>query len=94
MAFAVLAASGAVDAAAVGTAGFRAATGLPLLQAWGMTETSPIASVCRVRSTLAGKSEDELADVRTSQGIPVPGVELRVVTPGTLVDVQVMEGVV
>src|SRR5207237_10288235 len=30
--------------------GFRAAVGLPILQAWGMTETSPVASVCRIRS--------------------------------------------
>jgi fatty-acyl-CoA synthase len=63
--------------------GFRAATGLPILQAWGMTETSPIASVCRVRSTLTGKSDAELADVRSAQGIAVPGVEIRVVEPGT-----------
>ena len=28
--------------------GYRQMTGLPILQAWGMTETSPIASVCRL----------------------------------------------
>ena len=27
--------------------------GLPILQAWGMTETSPLASVCRIKSTCA-----------------------------------------
>jgi len=63
--------------------GFRNAIGLPILQAWGMTETSPIASVCRVRSTRAGDSDTDLAELRTGQGLPVPGVELRVVTPGT-----------
>jgi fatty-acyl-CoA synthase len=63
--------------------GFRAATGLPLLQAWGMTETSPIASVCHIKSTLRHKSQEELADVRTSAGIPVPGVEVRVVETDT-----------
>ncbi len=63
--------------------GFRAATGLPILQAWGMTETSPIASVCRIRSALTGKSDSDLADVRTAQGIAVPGVEIRIVEPGT-----------
>ena len=36
--------------------GFRTPTGLPLLQAWGMTETSPIASVCHIKSTLRHKS--------------------------------------
>ena len=30
--------------------GFREKTGLPILQAWGMTETSPIASVSRLSS--------------------------------------------
>jgi fatty-acyl-CoA synthase len=63
---------------------YRAATGLPLLQAWGMTETSPIASVCRIKSTVADRSEEELADLRTTVGLPVPGVDLRVVEPGTI----------
>jgi fatty-acyl-CoA synthase len=63
--------------------GFRKATGLPLLQAWGMTETSPIASVCRIKSTLADRPEEELADIRASAGLIVPGVDFRVVEPGT-----------
>ena len=33
--------------------GFRAAIGMPILQAWGMTETSPVASVCRIKSDVA-----------------------------------------
>ncbi|MBV8692719.1 MAG: long-chain fatty acid--CoA ligase [Actinobacteria bacterium] len=63
--------------------GFRQKTGQPLLQAWGMTETSPLASVCHVKSTLRDKSEEELADVRTSAGMAVPGVDVRVVETGT-----------
>jgi fatty-acyl-CoA synthase len=63
--------------------GFRKTTGLPLLQAWGMTETSPIASVCHIRSSLRAKSEEELAAVRTSGGNAVPGVEVRVVETDT-----------
>ena len=61
--------------------GFRAATGMPILQAWGMTETSPVASVCRVKSTMRDQSDDALADLRATQGIPVPGVEARIVAP-------------
>jgi fatty-acyl-CoA synthase len=61
---------------------YREKVGLPLLQAWGMTETSPLGSVCNVKSTLADGSEDELADLRTTIGIPVPGVEARIVEPG------------
>ncbi|MGH9306062.1 MAG: long-chain fatty acid--CoA ligase [Acidimicrobiales bacterium] len=63
--------------------GFRARTGLPLLQAWGMTETHPIASVCRISSSRSGRSEEELADLRASQGLAVPGVELRITEPDT-----------
>lgn len=58
---------------------YRAKIGMPILQAWGMTETSPVASVGRLKTTLEGLSEDEQADYRTSIGLPAPGVDLRVV---------------
>jgi fatty-acyl-CoA synthase len=58
---------------------YREKIGLPLLQAWGMTETSPLASVARIRSTLAGRPEGELAEIRATQGVPVPGLEVRIV---------------
>jgi len=58
---------------------YRASTGLPILQAWGMTETSPLGSVCRIKSTLdAGLDDDARADLRTSIGQPVAGVEARI----------------
>ncbi|MGH9103241.1 MAG: AMP-binding protein, partial [Acidimicrobiales bacterium] len=63
--------------------GFRTRLGLPVLQAWGMTETQPVASVARVRSTLVGAGESVLADVRSAQGLMVPGVEVRIVDPGS-----------
>jgi fatty-acyl-CoA synthase len=62
---------------------YREKIGMPITQAWGMTETSPLASVCKVKSTLAGEDEDALADLRAAQGLPVPLVELRIVDPGT-----------
>ena len=34
--------------------GYRRVTGKPIVQAWGMTETSPIASVFSLKSTLEG----------------------------------------
>jgi len=64
--------------------GFREKTGLPLLQAWGMTETSPIASTGMRKTALTGRSEDELADVRASQGVQSICVELRIVEPGSI----------
>jgi len=64
--------------------GYRAVTGKPLLQAWGMTETSPIAAVCHLATTFDGIAEDEAAERRTYVGRVVPGVEMRVVDPDTL----------
>jgi fatty-acyl-CoA synthase len=59
--------------------GFRNKIGLPLEQGWGMTETSPVASLCKIKSTVADRSEEELADVRARQGVPVPLVDARIV---------------
>jgi len=60
---------------------YRERLGQPILHAWGMTETSPVGSVCRVKSTLLERPEDELADVRATQGIVTPLVECRIVDP-------------
>ncbi len=62
--------------------GFRETTGLPLLQAWGMTETSPIASVAHTRAAHANLDEDARADIRATAGTVVPGVEFRITEPG------------
>lgn len=64
---------------------YREKIGLPIFQAWGMTETSPVASAGHIKSTLAeGRSEDELADLRATIGVPLCGVDLRVVDPDSL----------
>jgi fatty-acyl-CoA synthase len=55
--------------------------GLPITQAWGMTEMSPLGTVCNMRAELADLSEDEKADVRATAGIAPPGVETRIVDP-------------
>jgi len=62
---------------------YREKTGLPITQAWGMTETSPIASVGHIKSALRDRPDDELADLRASQGLGAPGVDLRIVDPET-----------
>ncbi|MEO7555925.1 MAG: long-chain fatty acid--CoA ligase [Acidimicrobiales bacterium] len=65
--------------------GFREQVGIPLMQAWGMTETSPIASVARIKSSMEPHlSEDEKADLRTTVGQISLGVEFRVVDPTSL----------
>ncbi|HET6877864.1 MAG TPA: long-chain fatty acid--CoA ligase [Jatrophihabitans sp.] len=58
---------------------WRERIGVPILQAWGMTETSPLASVANLRAEIADLPEDEKADVRATQGIAPAGVELRIV---------------
>ncbi len=62
---------------------YREQVGLPILQAWGMTETSPIASLGTVKSALAGGTEEDLADLRSAQGVVLPLVEARIVEPDT-----------
>jgi fatty-acyl-CoA synthase len=63
---------------------YREQLGLPILQAWGMTETSPIASVGRVKSTRVTADESEMAELRSTVGAVVLGVEQRVVEPGSI----------
>jgi fatty-acyl-CoA synthase len=56
------------------------ALGLRMLHAWGMTETSPLGSVARPRA--GTKPEDEL-NARLTQGVIVPGVEVRICDAAT-----------
>ena len=63
--------------------GYRDALGKPILQAWGMTETSPLATVCGPRSQYDDADEDARIAGRARQGWPAPLVELRVVDPDT-----------
>ena len=58
---------------------FREQLGLPIYQAWGMTETSPVATVGAIKSKLANLPEEQLADIRATQGLPLLGVDLRVI---------------
>lgn len=62
---------------------YREAIGMPILQAWGMTETSPIAAVCVLSAADQSLSQEEQAELRTTVGQISFGVECRVVEPGT-----------
>jgi len=53
--------------------------GVTVVQAWGMTETAPLATLSRTQSDMEGWSEAQRLRARARQGMPVPGVELRVV---------------
>ncbi len=63
--------------------GYREAIGLPILQAWGMTETSPLCAIAHVKSGEAGLPEEEQADYRSSVGTVMAAVEFRICEPDT-----------
>ena len=55
---------------------FEERHGVNIFQAWGMTETSPVATFSR---PLEGEHDDAYWDERAKQGQPLPWVELRIV---------------
>jgi fatty-acyl-CoA synthase len=57
--------------------GFEERFGVPIVQAWGMTETSPVASVCRPGPD-APEDADERFKLRATQGRVVPLVDFTI----------------
>jgi fatty-acyl-CoA synthase len=53
--------------------------GIPVLHAWGMTETSPIGTMGRLKASMSGWTYEQKMAVRLKQGIPVVGVEAKIV---------------
>jgi fatty-acyl-CoA synthase len=53
--------------------------GIELRQLWGMTETAPVGTVSTLKRHLAERPEDECFATRAKQGLPVVGLDLRVV---------------
>ena len=51
--------------------------GLRIIQGWGMTETSPLGTVCRLPRELDTASPAEQYDYRARQGVAIPLVEVR-----------------
>jgi fatty-acyl-CoA synthase len=60
-----------------------ARNGITIVHAWGMTETSPLGSVSRLRSYQLDLPEDEQFRIKARQGTVIPGVEFRVVNIDT-----------
>jgi fatty-acyl-CoA synthase len=52
---------------------------MKIIQAWGMTETSPLASIGLPKNNMTELSEDEQYKVRIKQGLPLPFVEVRII---------------
>jgi fatty-acyl-CoA synthase len=53
--------------------------GLRLVHLWGMTETTPAATISRLKSYMLSLPEDEQYEIRCRQGWPLPFVEIRAV---------------
>ena len=58
---------------------FHRDLGIRITHAWGMTETSPMGSVCRPMAAQAALGGDEMDALLATQGRPVFGVEVRLV---------------
>jgi fatty-acyl-CoA synthase len=52
---------------------------VPVMQAWGMTETAPLATVSTPRFSMETWSDTDKRRVRARQGRPIAGVQIRVV---------------
>ena len=59
--------------------GFEKDFGIRGVQAWGMTETSPLGTVSRLQTKHDTLSEDVKIKIRAKQGIEFPALEIRVV---------------
>ncbi|OLO27645.1 fatty-acid--CoA ligase [Alkalihalophilus pseudofirmus] len=53
--------------------------GIPFIHAYGMTETTPIVAISRLKSYQQTLSNDEKLEIRSKQGLFVPGVDMKVV---------------
>ena len=54
---------------------------LHILHLWGMTETTPLATVGKLKRHMSEWTIDQQYEVRTKQGWPTPFIELRVMRP-------------
>jgi fatty-acyl-CoA synthase len=58
---------------------FRTEFGVVIQQAWGMTETSPLASIAWPKESMRDWPADRLTQVvRTQAGLPLPGIQISI----------------
>jgi len=53
--------------------------GARVIQLWGLTETAPIATVCKPHQQMQFSCEDEWYQLRAKQGTPAPFIDIRAV---------------
>lgn len=59
--------------------GFARDFGVPVMQGWGMTELSPVGTLCELKPEMAAWPLEAQTRQRLKQGLPLPLVELRIV---------------
>ncbi len=50
---------------------------LKIVHAWGMTEMTPLGTICNLPASMAGATDEEQLRYRAKQGTPMPLVEIR-----------------
>ncbi|WP_407049596.1 long-chain-fatty-acid--CoA ligase [Methyloraptor flagellatus] len=60
------------------TEAFMRRYGVEVRHAWGMTETSPLGTICSVKPETLTSTVEEWLDLQTKQGIPPFGVEMKI----------------
>lgn len=58
---------------------FEQKHGIPFIHAYGMTETSPLATVASIKSENDRCNKEDRLEIKSKQGMLVPGLEMRVV---------------
>ncbi|MFZ4792859.1 MAG: long-chain fatty acid--CoA ligase [Blastocatellia bacterium] len=58
---------------------FESNLGVEFIQAWGMTETSPLGTVTRLKPQMDDWSRERQLDIKQRAGLCAPGLEMRIV---------------
>ncbi len=57
--------------------GFKKRHGIDILHAWGMTEMSPLGTICRIKNAVSDRDDAALLETKASQGFAAAFVETR-----------------
>lgn len=60
------------------TKAYESDLGVNVVHAWGMTELSPLGTVCNLQSRHTDLSNEEKWDIKAKQGYPIAGIEMRI----------------